>query len=133
MFLNGGFSVPESRRQPALQHGLNVVCTPKHAACLTLVGPSNLQAHFHCNVRHLDDAGAVLVQPTEKTVFDDEEQKRREVAAQRAAEDAERLQLAYNQIKGEKNLAEGMREQELLRMQMQVSTVIIMRMLMVLL
>lgn len=62
----------------------------------------------------------VVPQSTEKTVFDDEAEVRRQVAALRAAEEAERLRTAYNTIKSEKVMAEGMREQELLRMQMQV-------------
>lgn len=53
----------------------------------------------------------------QRVAFNDEEERRRELAAQRAKEQQERLQYAYNELKYT-DKAQDMREQELLRAQM---------------
>jgi hypothetical protein len=61
-------------------------------------------------------------QAAEKVLFNDEEQRRRELAEQRAAEQAERLREAYNELKYKApDKAADMREQELLRAQMNLA------------
>ena len=58
-------------------------------------------------------------QNAEKTAFDDEEQLKKELAAQRASEAAERMREAYNELKyTARDKIGDMREQEMLRMQM---------------
>ncbi|KAK9824690.1 hypothetical protein WJX72_012426 [[Myrmecia] bisecta] len=59
---------------------------------------------------------------TEKTLFNDEEERKRELAAERASEAEERLREAYNQLKyTQHGKAADMREQELMRIQMNLA------------
>jgi len=63
---------------------------------------------------------AANAQPTEKTAFQDEQDRRAELAEQRRVAEAERLRDAYNQLKFTAvGKADDMREQEYMRMQMQ--------------
>lgn len=62
------------------------------------------------------------MQKSEKTMFDDEEERRREIAVMRAADQEERLKQAYNELKyTAPDKAADMREQGMLRMQMQMA------------
>ncbi|KAA6421923.1 MAG: hypothetical protein FRX49_08242 [Trebouxia sp. A1-2] len=59
---------------------------------------------------------------SEKTMFDDEEERRREIAVMRAADQEDRLKQAYNELKyTAPDKAADMREQDMLRMQMQMA------------
>eukprot|EP00891_Asterochloris_glomerata_P006242 jgi/Astpho2/6242/e_gw1.00088.64.1_t len=59
---------------------------------------------------------------SEKTQFDDEAERRRELHRERADEQAERLRDAYNQLKyTAQDKVQDMREQDMLRMQMQIA------------
>uniref|UniRef100_A0A061QX57 Nucleic acid binding n=1 Tax=Tetraselmis sp. GSL018 TaxID=582737 RepID=A0A061QX57_9CHLO len=57
----------------------------------------------------------------EKTQFDDEEERRREAAQRRAEELEERRRQAYNELRYTTNKAQEMREQEMLRQQMNLA------------
>jgi uncharacterized protein with von Willebrand factor type A (vWA) domain len=62
------------------------------------------------------------LQATEKLVFNDEEELRKAQAAARVAAQEERLRDAYNQLKyTAPGKAEEMREQELMRMHMNLA------------
>jgi len=55
-------------------------------------------------------------------MFDDEEERRREIAVMRAADQEDRLKQAYNELKyTAPDKAADMREQDMLRMQMQMA------------
>ena len=59
------------------------------------------------------------MQDAEKTAFNDEEELKREMATQRAADQADRMREAYNELKyTARDKIGDMREQEMMRMQM---------------
>ena len=58
-------------------------------------------------------------QDAEKTAFNDEEELKRQMAAQRATDAADRMREAYNELKyTARDKIGDMREQEMMRMQM---------------
>ena len=62
------------------------------------------------------------LQGSEKTLFNDEEERRREIAVMRATDQEDRLRQAYNELKYmAPDKAADMREQDMLRMQMQMA------------
>lgn len=62
------------------------------------------------------------MQKTEKTMFDDEAERRHEIAVMRASDQEDRLKQAYNELKyTAPDKAADMREQDLLRIQMQMA------------
>lgn len=65
------------------------------------------------------DSSYVLVQTLEKVAFNDEDERRKEVAAERVAAQQQRLREAYNELKyTAPDKAADMQEQNILRMQM---------------
>lgn len=70
---------------------------------------------------HASSCGRYL-QGSEKILFNDEEERRREIAVLRATDQEDRLRQAYNELKyTAPDKAADMREQDMLRMQMQMA------------
>ncbi len=64
----------------------------------------------------------LCMQNKEKVAFNDEDERRKEVATERVAAQQQRLREAYNELKyTAPDKAADMREQELLRMQMSLA------------
>ena len=60
-----------------------------------------------------------VLQDAEKTAFNDEEERKRELAVQRANDAADRMREAYNELKyTARDKISDMKEQEMMRMQM---------------